>query len=126
MNIVRESIELDGKTIEFEMGRIARQADGAVVVSCGDTKVLVTAVMQRKPKDASFLPLTVDYREWSYAGGRIPGGFFKREGRPSEKEILTSRMIDRTIRPLFPICSATAAGCPSIDHRTRSTSRCDR
>ena len=102
MTIVRETIEFGGKTFEFEMGRIARQADGAVVVSCGDTKVLVTAVMQRKPKDASFLPLTVDYREWSYAGGKIPGGFFKREGRPSEKEILTCRMIDRSIRPLFP------------------------
>ena len=84
------------------MGKIARQADGAVVVSCGDTKVLVTAVWDPKPKDAPFLPLTVDYREWSFAGGKIPGGFFKREGRPSEKEILTSRMIDRSIRPLFP------------------------
>jgi polyribonucleotide nucleotidyltransferase len=100
--IVRESIELNGKTIEFEMGKVARQADGAVVVSCGDTKVLVTAVMDPKPKQASFLPLTVDYREWAFAGGKIPGGFFKREGRPSEKEILTSRMIDRSIRPLFP------------------------
>ncbi len=102
MSIVRETIELGGITIEVEMGRIARQADGAVVVSCGDTKVLVTAVMARKPREASFLPLTVDYREWTYAGGKIPGGFFKREGRPSEKEILTCRMIDRTIRPLFP------------------------
>ncbi len=100
--ITREQIELDGQTIEFEIGKIARQADGAVVVSSGDTKVLVTAVMDRKPKAASFLPLTVDYRENAYAGGKIPGGFFKREGRPTEKEILTSRMIDRTIRPLFP------------------------
>ena len=102
MTLVRESIDLGGITLEFEMGKVARQADGAVVVSCGDTKVLVTAVMQREPKEASFLPLTVDYREWTYAGGRIPGGFFKREGRPTEKEILTSRMIDRSIRPLFP------------------------
>jgi polyribonucleotide nucleotidyltransferase len=100
--MVRESLDLNGKSIEFEMGKVARQADGAVVVSCGDTKVLVTAVMDPKPKDASFLPLTVDYREWAFAGGKIPGGFFKREGRPSEKEILTSRMIDRSIRPLFP------------------------
>ncbi|NKB87922.1 MAG: polyribonucleotide nucleotidyltransferase [Acidobacteria bacterium] len=100
--IVTESIELNGKTIEFEMGKVARQADGAVVVSCGDTKVLVSAVFDPKPKDASFVPLTVDYREWAFAGGKIPGGFFKREGRPSEKEILTSRMIDRSIRPLFP------------------------
>jgi len=65
--IVRESIDLNGKTIEFEMGKLARQADGAVVVTCGDTKVLVTAVMDRRPKDASFLPLTVDYREWTFA-----------------------------------------------------------
>jgi len=100
--IVQESIDLNGKTVHFEMGKVARQADGAVVVTCGDTKVLVTAVMDPKPKEASFLPLTVDYREWSFAGGRIPGGFFKREGRPSEKEILTCRMIDRSIRPLFP------------------------
>ncbi len=100
--IVQDSIDLNGKTVHFEMGKVARQADGAVVVSCGDTKVLVTAVMDPKPKDASFLPLTVDYREWAFAGGKIPGGFFKREGRPSEKEVLTSRMIDRSIRPLFP------------------------
>jgi polyribonucleotide nucleotidyltransferase len=100
--IVQESINLGGKTVEFEMGKVARQADGAVVVTCGDTKVLVSAVMDPKPKDASFLPLTVDYREWAFAGGKIPGGFFKREGRPSEREILTSRMIDRSIRPLFP------------------------
>jgi len=100
--IIKDSIDLDGKTVHFEMGKVARQADGAVVVRCGDTMVLVTAVMDPKPKDASFLPLTVDYREWSFAGGKIPGGFFKREGRPSDKEILTSRMIDRSIRPLFP------------------------
>lgn len=100
--IVQDSIDLNGKTVHFEMGKVARQADGAVVVTCGDTKVLVTAVTDPKPKEASFLPLTVDYREWSFAGGRIPGGFFKREGRPSEKEILTCRMIDRSIRPLFP------------------------
>ena len=100
--IVQEKIELNGQTIKFELGHVARQADGSVVVSCGDTKVLVTAVMDRNPKVASFLPLTVDYREWTYAGGRIPGGFFKREGRPADKEILTSRMIDRSIRPLFP------------------------
>ncbi len=100
--IVQDSIDLNGKTVHFEMGKVARQADGAVVVTCGDTMVLVTAVMDPKPKDASFLPLTVDYREWSFAGGKIPGGFFKREGRPSDKEVLTSRMIDRSIRPLFP------------------------
>jgi polyribonucleotide nucleotidyltransferase len=100
--IVRETVKYGDLEIEFELGKVARQADGSVVVSCGDTKVLVTAVMAREPKDASFLPLTVDYREWTYAGGRIPGGFFKREGRPADREILTSRMIDRSIRPLFP------------------------
>ena len=100
--IVQESINLGGKTVEFEMGKVARQADGAVVVTCGDTKVLVSAVMDPKPKDASFLPLTVDYREWAFAGGKIPGGFFKREGRPNQKETLTCRLIDRPIRPLFP------------------------
>src|SRR5690349_6180591 len=97
-------VDLGGKTLSFETGKIAKQADGSVVVRLGDTVVLVTACADRKPRiaDADFLPLTVDYREYTYAAGRIPGGFFKREGRPSEKEILTSRQIDRPIRPLFP------------------------
>ena len=86
----------------MEMGKLARQADGAVVVTYGETIVMVTAVSDRKPKDLPFLPLTCEYRENTFAGGRIPGGFFKREGRPTEAEILTSRMTDRPIRPLFP------------------------
>src|SRR5881296_4098451 len=82
---------------------MARQADGAVVARLGDTVVMVTACTQKKPREGvDFLPLTVDYRENTYAAGKIPGGFFKREGRPNDKETLTSRMIDRPIRPLFP------------------------
>ena len=82
---------------------MAKQANGAVVVRSGDSVVLVTACMAENPKaGAAFFPLTVDYREYTYAAGKIPGGFIKREGRPSEKEILTSRLIDRPIRPLFP------------------------
>ena len=99
---VKESAEIGGREMTIEMGKMARQADGAAVITYGETAVLVTAVMEREPKDVPFLPLTVDYREYTYAGGRIPGGFFKREGRPTEREILTSRMTDRPIRPLFP------------------------
>ena len=96
-------IDLDGRIITLETGRIAKQANGAVVVSSGDSVVLVSACTANQPKvGASFFPLTVDYREYTYAAGKIPGGFIKREGRPSEKEILTSRLIDRPIRPLFP------------------------
>src|SRR5581483_3647210 len=96
-------IDLDGQTISLETGKIAKQANGAVVVRSGDTVVLVSACANEEPKPgASFFPLTVDYREYTYAAGKFPGGFIKREGRPSEKEILTSRLIDRPIRPLFP------------------------
>ena len=92
-----------GKHIKFETGRIAKQASGAAFTSSGDNAVLATAVASPDPKEGiDFFPLTVEYREFTYAGGRIPGGFIKREGRPSEKEILTSRQIDRPIRPLFP------------------------
>ncbi len=90
-------------TLSIETGRMAKQADGAALVRLGDTVVLATACAQKEPRaGVDFLPLTVDYRENTYAGGKIPGGFFKREGRPNEKEILTSRMIDRPLRPLFP------------------------
>jgi polyribonucleotide nucleotidyltransferase len=90
-------------TLSIETGRMAKQADGAVLVRLGDTVVLATACAQKEPRPGiDFLPLTVDYRENTYAAGKIPGGFFKREGRPNEKEILTSRMIDRPLRPLFP------------------------
>ena len=101
--IEKTSTLIGGNEITIESGRIARQADGAVQVSYGDTVVLVSACSRRQPRDnVDFFPLTVDYRENYYAAGRIPGGFFKREGKPSEKEVLTSRLIDRPIRPLFP------------------------
>ena len=98
------SVELaGGKTISFETGKLAKQAHGSVVVRIGDNVVLATATANPDPREGiDFFPLTVDYREYTYAGGRIPGGFIKREGRPSEREILTSRQIDRPVRPLFP------------------------
>jgi polyribonucleotide nucleotidyltransferase len=96
-------VDLYGRKISLETGKVAKQANGSVVVRSGDSVVLVTACSDEKPKvGASFFPLTVDYREYTYAAGRFPGGFVKREGRPSEKEVLTSRLIDRPIRPLFP------------------------
>ena len=96
-------IDLAGKTLRLETGRVARQADGAVLASYGDTVVLATAVASQTAKPGvDFLPLTCDYQEKAYAAGKIPGGYFKREGRPSEKEVLTSRLIDRPLRPLFP------------------------
>jgi polyribonucleotide nucleotidyltransferase len=97
--------KLNGNELSIETGKVAKQADGAVVVRCGGTMVLSTVVATRSPmegRDRDFLPLTVEYREKAYAGGKIPGGFFKREGRPDEKETLTCRLIDRPIRPLFP------------------------
>jgi polyribonucleotide nucleotidyltransferase len=101
--IHRSSIPVGTRSLEVEIGKLARQADGAAVVRYGDTVVLATAVFAKEPKEnADFFPLTVDYRENTYAAGRIPGGWFKREGRPTEKEILTSRLIDRPLRPLFP------------------------
>ena len=96
-------IDLGGRIVTLETGKMAKQANGAVVVRSGDAVVLVTACMADQPKPgAGFFPLTVDYREYTYSAGKIPGGFIKREGRPSEKEVLTSRLIDRPIRPLFP------------------------
>jgi polyribonucleotide nucleotidyltransferase len=96
-------VDLGTTKLTLETGKIAKQANGAVVVRSGDAVVLVTACMADQPKpNAGFFPLTVDYREYTYAAGKIPGGFIKREGRPSEKEVLTSRLIDRPIRPLFP------------------------
>jgi len=93
-----------GKQIRFETGRMAKQASGAALTTSGDNVILATAVASPDPKEGvDFFPLTVEYREFTYAGGRIPGGFIKREGRPSEKEVLTSRQIDRPIRPLFPV-----------------------
>ncbi len=98
------SVQLHGgKSIHFETGKLAKQAHGSCIVRIGDNVVLATACANPDPREGiDFFPLTVDYREYTYAAGRIPGGFIKREGRPSEREILTSRQIDRPIRPLFP------------------------
>jgi polyribonucleotide nucleotidyltransferase len=98
----RVSIPLGGSTLTIEVGKLAKQANGAACVRYGDTVVLATACSAEPREGIDFLPLTVDYREYTYAAGKIPGGFFKREGRPTEKEILTSRLIDRPVRPLFP------------------------
>ena len=103
LKAIKKSIQYGAHTLTLETGEIARQADGAVMVSYGDTAVLVTVVGKQEVKAGQdFFPLTVDYQERTYAAGKIPGGYFKREGRPSEKETLTSRLIDRPLRPLFP------------------------
>ena len=103
MSAIKKSFQYGDHTVSFETGEIARQADGAVIVNMSETVVLVTAVAQKQAVPGrDFFPLTVNYQERTYAAGRIPGGFFKREGRPSEKETLTSRLIDRPLRPLFP------------------------
>src|SRR5271168_908935 len=103
MNIHTVEVDLDGRKLTLETGKMAKQASGAVVVRMGDSVVLVSACTAPKPKpNQSFFPLTCDYREYTYAAGKIPGGYIKREGRMSEKETLTSRMIDRPMRPLFP------------------------
>ena len=100
---LRESIKVGDKELTVETGKVAKQADGSVVVRYGDTMLLVTAVSMRTAKvGLDFFPLTVEYRESSYSAGRIPGNYFRREGRPSEKEVLTCRLIDRPVRPLFP------------------------
>src|SRR5246127_5592437 len=101
--IHREELDWAGRKLVLETGRMARQADGAVVAAYGETTVLATAVSARSAKPGTdFFPLTVNYQEKAFAAGRIPGGYFKREGRASEKETLVSRLIDRPIRPLFP------------------------
>ena len=101
-DISRETIDWAGRKLTLETGRIARQADGAVLATYGETTVLATVVAAKQPKAGiDFFPLTVDYQEKTFAAGKIPGGFFKREGRPTEKETLTSRLIDRPVRPLF-------------------------
>ncbi|MBZ0126711.1 MAG: polyribonucleotide nucleotidyltransferase, partial [Rhodocyclaceae bacterium] len=103
LTATKKSFSYGAHTVTLETGEIARQAHGAVLVNMDETVVLATVVAAKEPKPGQdFFPLTVDYMEKVYAAGRIPGGFFKREGRPSEKEILTSRLIDRPIRPLFP------------------------
>src|SRR5579875_2602387 len=102
-NYYRKELDWGGRKLILETGKIARQADGAVLARYGDTIVLCTAVGAKTAKPGQdFFPLTVHYQEKAFAAGKIPGGFFKREGRPSEAEVLTSRLIDRPIRPLFP------------------------
>ncbi len=124
MSHYKKTLSYGNQQLKLETGEIARQSSGAVMVSLGDTVVLVTVVGRKDAKpDQDFFPLTVDYQERTYAGGKIPGGFFKREGRPSEKEILTSRLIDRPLRPLFPesfynevqIVATVVSSDPQID-----------
>src|SRR5215831_10775053 len=98
---LKESVQIGGVDFSIETGRIAKQADGAVLVRYGDTIVLVAAVGAQPREGINFFPLTVEYREYGYAAGRIPGNYFRREGRPTEKETLTSRLIDRPLRPMF-------------------------
>ena len=117
--IFRKEIDWGGRKLVLETGRMARQADGAVLATYGDTVVLCTAVGQRQIKPGvDFFPLTVNYQEKTFAAGKIPGGFFKREGRPSEKEVLTSRLIDRPIRPLFAegYRNETQVICTTLSH----------
>jgi polyribonucleotide nucleotidyltransferase len=118
-NVTKKSIEWGGRTLTLETGKIARQADGAVLATYGNTVVLCTVVAAKTPKaDIDFFPLTVNYQEKAFAAGKIPGGFFKREGRPTEKEVLTSRLIDRPIRPLFPngFYNETQVVCTLLSH----------
>src|SRR5246127_2418572 len=118
-NYFRKEIDWGGRKLVLETGKIARQADGAVMVSYGETIVLCTAVGARNIKPGQdFFPLTVNYQEKTFAAGKIPGGFFKREGRPSEKETLVSRLIDRPIRPLFApgFLNETQVVCTVLSH----------
>ena len=112
-DVVKKSIEWGGETLTLETGKIARQADSTVIATLGETSVLCAVVFDKKPKPGlDFFPLTVNYQEKYYAAGKIPGGFFKREARPTEKETLTARLIDRPIRPLF---------VPGFKHETQVT-----
>ena len=118
-NIYRKELIWGGRKLVLETGKIARQADGAVLATYGETTVLATAVAQKSPKPGiDFFPLTVNYQEKTFAAGKIPGGFFKREARPSEKEVLTSRLIDRPIRPLFArgFANETQVICTTLSH----------
>ena len=121
----RKEIKWGGRKLVIESGRFARQADGAVLVNYGDTSVLCTAVAQRTPRvGIDFFPLTVNYQEKTFAAGKIPGGFFKREGRPAVKETLTSRLIDRPIRPLFhkSFRNETQVICTVLSHDLENNS----
>ncbi len=124
-DVRRKEIDWGGRKLVLETGRMARQADGAVLVSYGDTVVLCTAVAQKTPRvGIDFFPLTVNYQEKTFAAGKIPGGFFKREGRPAEKETLTSRLIDRPIRPLFhkSFRNETQVICTVLSHDLENNS----
>ena len=101
--MIKKEIEINGKTLRISTGQVAKQAAGSVLVSYGETMIIVAVNAAKEMReDINFFPLQVEYRERHYAGGKIPGGFFKREARPSEREILTCRLTDRPIRPLFP------------------------
>src|SRR5688572_26002813 len=103
MNFVRESVTVGDKEVTIETGKWAKQAGGSVVIRLGDSMVLVTATGSSRPREGmDFLPLTCEYQEKTYSGGKIPGGYFKREGRPTEAEVLSARLMDRPCRPLFP------------------------
>src|SRR5271170_7712609 len=118
-NIHRVQLDWGGRRLTLETGKVARQANGAVMATYGETTVLCTAVANRQPKPGQdFFPLTVNYQEKAFAAGKIPGGFFKREGRPSEKETLVSRLIDRPIRPLFApgFLNETQVVCTVLTH----------
>jgi len=120
-DVCRVEREIGGRTLSLETGRIAKLADGAVMVSYGETVVLVAAVTAPpRFEDIDFFPLSVDYREKHSAVGKFPGGFFKREGRPSTKEILTARQIDRPIRPLFPKARLRQASSAQTARMTRT------
>ena len=123
--VVKKEIKWGGKTLTLETGRIARQADGAVLATLGETSVLCTVVGAKEADpDVDFFPLSVHYMEKNYAAGKIPGGFFKREGRPSEHETLVSRLIDRPIRPLFHSSykSETQVLCNVVSHDLENSS----
>ena len=125
-HFVRESVVVNGKPLVFETGRLAKQAHGAVLVTYGESVVLVTATSGDERPGIDFFPLTCDYVEKTFAAGKIPGGFFKREGRQRDDEILTSRLIDRPCRPLFPEGTRTtrrsSRRCSPATRRTRPTS----
>jgi polyribonucleotide nucleotidyltransferase len=126
MSFVRESVVVNGKALVLETGRLAKQAHGAVLVTYGESVVLVTAVSGDERPGIDFFPLTCDYVEKTFAAGKIPGGFFKREGRQRDDEILTSRLIDRPVARSFPRASATtrrsSRRCSPATRRTRPTS----
>ena len=117
--VYRKEIVWGGRKLVLETGKIARQADGAIMATYGETTILATAVAEKTVKPGvDFFPLTVNYQEKTFAAGKIPGGFFKREGRPSEKEVLTSRLIDRPVRPLFAkgFVNETQVICTTLSH----------